>query len=276
MYDDIAEFALELAKECGSILAEAFHQRDHDVVTKLCEVDLVTKTDKLIEKTIIERVNAKYPNHRIIGEESTSDGAPVVLTDEITWVIDPVDGTTNFVCGFPYTAVCIGIMHHKQPIIGIVNNPIMNELYYARVNQGATCNGKSIESKTTSQLKTAVINTEFGSSRETGRIQTVVDNMKAVVLAPARGIRGLGSAACNICAVAAGQTDAYFETGMHIWDIAAAGLILREAGGVITSTDGTELNFLNRKIIAACTRELASEIAATITQIDVEPDGVEA
>ena len=101
-------------------------------------------------------------------------------------MIDPVDGTTNFVCGFPYTAVCIGIMHHKQPIIGIVNNPIMNELYYARVNQGATCNGKSIESKTTSQLKTAVINTEFGSSRETGRIQTVVDNMKAVVLAPAR------------------------------------------------------------------------------------------
>ena len=84
MYDDIAAFALELAKECGAILAEAFHKRDHDVVTKLCEVDLVTKTDKLIEKTIIDRVNAKYPNHRIIGEESTSEGAPVELTDEIT------------------------------------------------------------------------------------------------------------------------------------------------------------------------------------------------
>jgi len=86
----------------------------------------------------------------------------------------------------------------------------------------------------------------------------------------------LGSAACNICAVAAGQTDAYFETGMHIWDIAAAGLILCEAGGVITDTDGSELNFLNRKIIAACTPELAGEIAATIAQIYVEPDGVEA
>ena len=89
------------------------------------------------------------------------------------------------------------------------------------------------------------------------------------------GLRGLGSAACNICAVAAGQTDGYFETGMHIWDIAAAGLILQEAAGVIRSTTGGELDFLGRKIIATATEELAQQIAKNITQIDVEPDGIE-
>ena len=104
----------------------------------------------------------------------------------LSWVIDPVDGTTNFVCGFPYTAVCIGIMHKKEPVIGIVNNPIMKELYFARAGQGATLNGKSISSKETKELRRAVINTEFGSSREPERIQVVIDNMKKIVLAPAR------------------------------------------------------------------------------------------
>merc|ERR1712088_874297 len=130
----------------------------------------------------------------------------------------------------------------------------------ARQGKGATLNGKPIKAKTTTDLSKAVINSEFGSSREPERIATVVDNMKRVIMSPARGLRGLGSAACNICAVAAGQTDGYFETGMHIWDIAAAGLILQEAGGVIRSTTGGELDFLGRKIIATATEELAQQI----------------
>ena len=104
----------------------------------------------------------------------------------IRWVIDPVDGTTNFVCGFPYTAVCIGIMEKKEPIIGIVNNPIMKELFHARIGKGATKNGKPIKSKSETKLNKAVINTEFGSSREPERIATVIDNMKKIVLAPSR------------------------------------------------------------------------------------------
>ena len=88
-----------------------------------------------------------------------------------------------------------------------------------------------------------------------------------------RGLRALGSAACNICAVAAGQADGYFETGMHIWDICASGLILQEAGGVTISTDGTELNYLNRKIVGACSMGLAKQLASKLTQIDVKPDG---
>jgi len=275
-YDALNAFALELANECGQILSKAFHERDHDVVTKASDVDLVTKTDQLIEKTIMERVKSKYPDHKFIGEEDTATGREIVLTDDITWVIDPVDGTTNFVCGFPYTAVCIGIMENKEPIIGIVNNPIMKELFHARKGKGSTRNGKPIKSKSETKLNKAVVNTEFGSSREPERIATIINNMKKIVLAPSRGIRGLGSAACNICAVAAGQTDAYFETGMHIWDICAAGLILTEAGGVITSTTGGKLEWLNRNIIAADTNELAQEIASRITEIRVDPDGITA
>ena len=89
-----------------------------------------------------------------------------------------------------------------------------------------------------------------------------------------RGIRSLGSAACNICAVAAGQADAYYETGMHIWDICASGLILQEAGGVTVSTDGSELNYLNRKIIGACTEQIAQKLASKLTQLNPQPDGI--
>ena len=97
-----------------------------------------------------------------------------------------MDGTTNFVCGFPYSAVCIGIMENKVPIIGVVNNPMLNEMYVAVKDKGATLNGTKISTKKTTQLNKAVINTEFGSSREPERIQKVIDSMKAVVMNPCR------------------------------------------------------------------------------------------
>ena len=102
--DEMFEFTRDLARECGEVVKTAFFL-PKEVVTKSSAVDLVTETDQKVEKTIIEAINKKYPNHEIIGEESTAAGKAVVLTDRPTWVIDPVDGTTNFVCGFPYTAV---------------------------------------------------------------------------------------------------------------------------------------------------------------------------
>lgn len=266
------DFTIELARRCGAIVKTAF-SLPKEIDLKSSAVDLVTKTDQEVEKTIIGAIKSKYPSHRIIGEESTAAGIPVILTDEPTWVIDPVDGTTNFVCGFPYTAVCIGVMINKMPVIGVVYNPIMDQMFSAKKDGGATMNGKTLKVSDTKEMEQSLILSEFGSSRDEKMQKAVIDNMYNVVMAPVRGIRGLGSAACNICAVASGQADAYFETGMHIWDICAAGLILQEAGGVNISTDGSELNYLNRKFIGACTMPLAQKIASKLVQINVTPDG---
>lgn len=270
--DEMFEFTLKLARQCGVLIKTAY-DLPKEIVTKSSEVDLVTETDELVERTIIDAITKRYADHEIIGEESTAAGKAVVLTERPTWVIDPVDGTTNFVCGFPYIAVCIGVMVNKKPVIGVVYNPIMDHMYCARIGKGATLNNQSIKVNSCKDMKDALMLSEFGSSRAEEMQRTVVNNMYSVVMTPVRGIRALGSAACNICAVASGQADGYFETGMHIWDICAAGLILQEAGGVTVSTDGTELNYLNRKFIGACSIDLAKQMASKLTQINVEPDG---
>lgn len=142
--DEMFEFTLKLARQCGVLIKTAY-DLPKEIVTKSSEVDLVTETDELVERTIIDAITKRYADHEIIGEESTAAGKAVVLTERPTWVIDPVDGTTNFVCGFPYIAVCIGVMVNKKPVIGVVYNPIMDHMYCARIGKGATLNNQSIK-----------------------------------------------------------------------------------------------------------------------------------
>ena len=142
--EEMFEFTRDLARKCGEMVKTAFYL-PKEVVTKSSAVDLVTETDQKVEKTIIEAIKKKYENHEIIGEESTAAGKPVILTDRPTWVIDPVDGTTNFVCGFPYIAVCIGVMINKVPVVGVVYNPIMDHMYSAIKGKGATLNEKPLK-----------------------------------------------------------------------------------------------------------------------------------
>lgn len=270
--DQMFEFARDLARKCGEMVKTAF-DLPKNIETKSSPSDFVTETDQNVEKTIIQAIQTRFPDHEIIGEETSAAGKEIILTDKPTWVIDPVDGTTNFVSGFPYVAVCIGVMIKKNPVVGVVYNPILDQMFTAVKGKGATMNGKEIKVNQCKDMKDALILTEFGSSRSKDRIKVVTDNMCDVVLTPVRGIRALGSAACNICAVASGFADLYYETGMHIWDICAAGLILREAGGFTCSTDGAELDYLHRKFIGGCSSELALQVAAKLKQIDLPPDG---
>ena len=204
------------------------------VVEKSCNIDLVTETDQEVEKLLIEGIKKKFPDHEFIGEEDSSDGKKAVLTDAPTWIIDPVDGTMNFVHSFPHSAISVALLVNKVSLtmkrnanliytihfqvteIGIVYNPVLEQKYTARRGQGAFYNGKQIHVSCEKKLSSSLIVTEFGTSREEERTKIILENVSNLVPL-AHGFRSLGSAALNICSVALGGADAYYEFGVHAW-----------------------------------------------------------
>lgn len=264
------EAVVDVAKKAGEIIRAAFTQKKA-VLTKSSFADLVTETDKHVEEVVIGFLRDKFPTHSFIGEESAVEGQHSVLSDNPTWIIDPVDGTTNFVHGYPYVAISIALLVNKTAQIGLVYNPITEEMYTAQLGGGAFCNGQRIQASAIEGLGEALICAEFGSSRDAAQLDAKFQSMRRV-LEQAHGIRALGSAALNMCSVAAGRTDAYWEFGVHAWDIAAGDLIVREAGGVVISTDGGPLDVLQRRVLCAGTRTLALSISEKILQMTFESD----
>lgn len=165
----------------------------------------------------------QYPS-RFIGEEEAGEGKKQLLGNEPTWIIDPVDGTMNFVHSFPHSCVSIGLWINKVPEIGIVFNPILNQKFTARRGQGAFYNGQPIRVSGQKQLCKALVTTEFGTSRDEERMNIIIENMGKVIRA-VHGIRITGAAALNMCMVALGGADIYYEFGPHAWDMAAADII---------------------------------------------------
>ncbi|VDD81169.1 unnamed protein product [Mesocestoides corti] len=215
-----------IAREAGSVILSALHQPTL-VHEKISYADLVTDTDKQVEDLIKSRILAKFPNHKIIAEESAENRS--ILTSEPTWIIDPIDGTSNFVSKFPFCAVCIGYYSEKQ----------------AKRDKGAFLNDQRIRVSGCTQLHNALILTDWGGDRNASNLDTKAANMRCLI-AEARGVRTMGSAALHMCQVAAGQGDAFFEFGIHCWDYAASSLIVTEAGGYCCNIDGRVLLALAR------------------------------
>ena len=269
------DFAIELAKAAGSVIKDAY-DKPKNVELKCSIADLVTETDTFVEKMILDKIKTSFPNHDFIGEESVaaSNGAKVNITNTPTWIIDPVDGTTNFVHSFPYTCVAIGFLYEKQPVFGVIFNPIRGELFAARKGHGATLNGKSISVASTGSktVKGSLLISEFGSSRDPAKIKWMHSNFEKLLNSGVHGIRSLGSCALNICSVACGRADGFYEAGMHIWDIAGASLILEEAGGFCCDMDGKSLDLCRRRIVACSSESLAQDVVANISTIELETD----
>jgi len=274
-YQEQFDFCINIAKQAGKTIKKAFYE-NKNVTLKSTNIDLVTQTDQAVEEYLLNSIKTKYPTHSFIGEESVavSNNAPVKITNDPTWVIDPVDGTTNFVHKFPYTAVCIGFMSNKIVQFGVIYAPITNELFSARRGHGSTLNDEKITVSPSSpkSVKGSLIITEFGSSTEKERLNYVFTNLDKIANAGAHGIRSMGSCALNICQVASGRADAFYECGMHIWDICAASVILEEAGGCCVDVTGEKLNLVKRRIIAASNSNLAINISETITSIELVHD----
>lgn len=263
------EVAERIAREGGATILKAFNE-NKTVMLKSASTDLVTETDQKVEKFIIESFKNEFPTHSFIGEESAAAGVKTELTDNPTWIIDPLDGTTNFVHRFPFVAVSIALAIDKKPVVGVVYNCILNEMYTAIDGQGAFKNGQPISCSKQTEISTALIGTEFGSSRADEIMAVILENMRKLASYPnpAHSIRCLGSAALNMCAVACGAMDAYFESGIHVWDIAAGYVIVRAAGGTVLSPDGSELDIMSRRVLCGCTLELCNDITTRVKVIE--------
>lgn len=261
---------LRLVKQAGSIIREKIYQHK-DVHTKSCDVDLVTEWDQKVEKLLIGGISSKYPDHRFIGEESTASGEKVELTDAPTWIIDPIDGTMNFVHGLPHTCVSVALLINKIAEIGIVYNPILEQLFTARKGQGAFLNGAPIHVSNEKELHKALVMMEMGTSRNPEKLKIVLKNI-TLLITHVHGIRSLGSAALNMCMVALGGADVSFEFGIHAWDIAAGDLIVREAGGVSIDPAGGPFDVMSRRTLCASSKELAQQLSKILIQYYPERD----
>ncbi|MGN1246139.1 MAG: inositol monophosphatase family protein [Muribaculaceae bacterium] len=226
-HDQLLLDAIECAHLAGKIQLEHFRTAHLNATAKLNDSDIVTVADKLSEAAIIDFVHAHYPEHSILSEESGEEKRE----SEYEWVIDPVDGTTNYNAGLPMHCVSIGIRHRGETVVGVVLAPYLNELFHAVRGEGAYLNGKRIRVTANTDLGKAVVSTGFPVDKDTNSDNNM-DNV-ARVLPRVRGLRRLGSAAIDICYVAAGFLDAYWELNLHEWDVCAGLLIAEEAGAQV-------------------------------------------
>lgn len=264
------EFAISMAMEAGQVMLSATSKGvNRETESKASVADLVTEADKGIEKLLFSRILHKYPHHRTIGEETTAAAAAESAsasdkksewTNAVTWIIDPIDGTMNFVHTFPLSCVSIGVTHNKHIVLGVVYNPWLDQLFTARRGNGAYLNGKPIHVSGCKDMSQALVIAELGGDRDEAKKDAVCRNVQAIMW-KCHGLRSLGSAAMNTCSIACGSADAYFEFGLHAWDMCASALILEEAGGVACDTEGGPLNLLNRRFIAASSVELANQLS---------------
>lgn len=225
--------AVRAARAAGNVIARNIDNDNYNIESKFTADDLVTDIDRECERTIVDVLRKSYRDHAIIGEESGLIGDK---DSEYVWIIDPIDGTTNFVKGIPHCAVSIGLQHKGRTIVGVVFNPITNELFSAARGEGATYNGRRIRVSKHQSLEGAIIGTAL-PMRYRERMSAYMEVFTRLIDNVA-DIRRSGSAALDLCYVACGRFDGYLEQGLKPWDFTAGELILRESGGIVTDFTG--------------------------------------
>ncbi|XP_969076.3 inositol monophosphatase 1 [Tribolium castaneum] len=263
------EAALKYTKSAGELVLEKI-SLSKNVALKSSEIDLVTETDQQVEKLLIQNLSKDFPDHKFIGEESVAGGSQCTLTDSPTWIIDPIDGTMNFVHTFPHSCISIALFIEKKPEVAIIYNPMLDQLFTAKRGQGAYLNGKKIQVSKETDFKKALVMMEFGTSRDPEKMKAVMANQN-ILITQVHGLRALGSAALDMAMVALGAADAYFEFGIHIWDFAAGELIVTEAGGVVMDPSGGPVDRFSRRILVANCREIAEQLSKKIVQYHPTP-----
>ena len=250
---------IDTIKEAGEILKYGFYNPKK--VNFKSSVDLVTEYDVKIENFLKEKLKAIYPDFEIVAEESFEEKE----IPKKAIFIDPIDGTTNFVHSIVYTCISIGIWEDGEPIEGVVYNPILNELFYAKKDKGAFLNGEKISVSNTSKLINALIATGFPYTKiEKGKdYNWVIETMKNI-LPKTRDIRRLGSAAIDLCYVACGRFSGFYEVNLKPWDVAAGILIVKEAGGSIYNQKGEEYRFGD--IIVAANAKIDRELIKNLAE----------
>jgi len=264
--------AIKAARSAGAIINRASLDLDRLQVNTKAPNDFVTEVDHAAEAAIIDTLLAAYPGHGILAEES---GATRGARDsEYVWIVDPLDGTTNFIHGLPTYAVSIGLAFRNQIQQAVVYDPARNDLFFASKGRGAFLNDKRLRVSKRNRMTDALIGTGF-PFRKGDDFERYLAMLKAV-MAGCAGIRRPGAAALDLCYVAAGWYDGFFESGLSPWDVAAGSLLVTEAGGLVGNFTG-EADFLHRREVVAGNPKIYGQLVQLLTPhsrlADVEPAG---
>ena len=223
-------FAVETAQQAGEILKKYYHQ-ELEINTKSSDIDLVTQADIESEKFIISAIHKQFPGHAILAEETGQSGK-----SEYLWIVDPLDGTTNFAHKHPMFAVTISLVRHEEVMLGVTYDPLRDELFVAEKGKGATLNGQPISVSQIKEIHKALVATGFPYKRHIEPPPNIPELTR--VMPNVQGIRRGGSAALDVAYVACGRLDGYWESSLHLWDWIGGVLMVKEAGGIVTQMDG--------------------------------------
>jgi myo-inositol-1(or 4)-monophosphatase len=257
--------AVRAARRAGDVIIRASNQRDTLTIDTKQRNDFVTEVDRQAEQEIIQIIHKAYPDHAILGEEGGQIG-----DNEVTWIVDPLDGTTNFIHGLPHYAVSIGIEVRGRLEHGVIHDPVRGEIYTASRGVGAFLNDRRIRVTPARSLEGALIGTglpfrDFSHAPAYyGMLQTIASK--------AAGIRRAGSAALDLAYVASGRLDGYWELGLKPWDIAAGVVLVQEAGGIVGNLAGEPDGFMdsgnlvcgNPRLFAALVRDIQPHLTPAL------------
>ncbi len=244
------DYAIRAARAGGDVIRE--HLRDAHQVRAKAEFDFVTEVDALSEERIRAFLRESFPEHRFFGEESVSETPEnetalleAFRPDEYTWIVDALDGTTNFIRGIPQFCVSIALARGKELIAGAVYDVSRDEMFSAEAGKGAFCNGRPIHVSQAETLGQSIVSFGFPAAERAKRASTLqaLERLSEEV----GSVRIFNCAALLLCYAACGRTDASFERGIHIWDMAAGIVLVREAGGTVTRCDGGPFDILSRE-----------------------------
>lgn len=245
MRHPILNIAVDAARSGGKTIIRALQRPELIKVAEKSPNDFVTEVDKRVEQEIIGIIKKSYPKHTVIGEETgESDG-----DDEFKWIIDPIDGTRNFIHGFPHFAISIAVMHKGKIEHGVIYDPMRQELFTATRGKGAQLNERRIRVSTRKSFDDCLLGTGFAYRHKDKNNPNPPKVIKSIL--PICGdIRRAGAATLDLAYVACGRLDGFWEKGLHLWDIAAGVLLIKEAGGIVCDSEGGESYLKSGDIVA--------------------------
>ena len=257
--------AIEAAQKGGKVLRD-FWEKGFDVQAK-GPLDFVTDADHESERVIKQEIEKAFPDHGFIGEECGFLGD---IDQEYVWIVDPLDGTTNYIHHYGEVAISIALLQKGEPIVGVIYNPVRDELFSAVKGEGASLNGKPIKVSKAPSLEDSLLVSGFFGGRE-GAVEDNSSVMRALK-GKAHGLRISGSAALNLAGVAAGYFDGCWYQGLKVWDLAAGILLIREAGGEVTALGGGKIDLLSGQLLAtngSIHQELKTQLDLTMDQAGI-------
>jgi myo-inositol-1(or 4)-monophosphatase len=231
-----------MAREAGSLLMDYFRQ--HVKVEYKGDVDLVTVADRESEALILERIRKPFPTHDVMGEEGTR----IETGSEYKWYVDPLDGTTNFAHGYPVFCVSLAVERRGQRVAGVIYDPTRDEMFSAELGSGARLNGQAIHVSATANLGECLVATGFPSQKRHKNPNIYFYHQ---ITLRTHGVRRAGSAALDLCNVASGRYDGFWEFNLNPWDTAAGVLMVEEAGGKVTDFSGGQFQIASRETLAS-------------------------